>query len=151
MAKVSVIMPSLNVAAYIDEAVESVLRQTLEDIEVICVDAGSTDGTWEKLEGYASSDGRLKLIRSDKKSYGYQMNLGISEAAGDYIGIVETDDYIELDMYERLYDAAIETNADIVKSDFDMFITGDNGQRIYVPYSLRKLNRVKYGRTLKTT
>ncbi|MBQ9359727.1 MAG: glycosyltransferase family 2 protein [Lachnospiraceae bacterium] len=147
MAKVSVIMPSLNVAAYIDEAVESVLRQTLEDIEVICVDAGSTDGTWEKLEGYASSDGRLKLIRSDKKSYGYQMNLGISEAAGDYIGIVETDDYIELDMYERLYDAAIETNADIVKSDFDMFITGDNGQRIYVPYSLRKLNRVKYGRT----
>ena len=62
--KVSVIMPSLNVANYIKECIESVIQQTLEDIEIICVDAGSTDGTWEILQEYASQDQRIKLIHS---------------------------------------------------------------------------------------
>ena len=86
--KISIIMPSLNVVEYIDECIKSVLNQTLTDIEILCVDAGSEDGTWEKLEQYASNDVRVKLIRSERKSYGYQMNLGIKAAKGEYIGIV---------------------------------------------------------------
>ena len=80
MPKVSIIMPSLNVGSYIRECIESVLAQTLSDIEVLCVDAGSTDGTLEILEKYAKKDSRVRVIHSDRKSYGYQMNLGIQEA-----------------------------------------------------------------------
>ena len=98
MPKISIIMPSLNVAAYIRECIESVINQTITDIEILCIDAGSTDGTLEILEEYAIKDSRIRLIKSDKKSYGYQINTGIDMAMGEYLGIVETDDCIETDM-----------------------------------------------------
>lgn len=125
--KVSVIMPSLNVREYIRECIESVIEQTLPNIEIICVDAGSTDGTLQVLEEYQKKDNRIKIIISDKKSYGYQMNLGISAASGEYIGIVETDDYIDINMYKTLYNAAVLYDAEIVKSDYKRFVgTGEN-------------------------
>ena len=125
--KVSVIMPSLNVASYIHECVESVINQTLKELEILCVDAGSTDGTLEVLEEYAAKDGRIRIIHSDKKSYGYQVNLGIDAAEGEYIGIVETDDYILPDMYKDLYEIAHRESADICKGDFQRFWgEGDN-------------------------
>lgn len=67
MPKISVIMPSLNVAPYIRECMESVINQTLKDMEILCIDAGSTDGTWEILQEYAVKDSRIQLIRSTKK------------------------------------------------------------------------------------
>lgn len=132
MAKVSVILPSLNVGKYIGQCLESVVNQTLKDIEIICVDAGSTDGTLETINEYVERDSRVKLIISDKKSYGYQMNLGISAATGTYIGIVETDDFVSENMYEDLYKAAVENQAEIVKADFYGFYTsGDVYKRVY--------------------
>lgn len=104
--KISVIMPSLNVSKYIKQCLQSVLNQTLEDIEIICVDGGSTDGTLDIIQQYVKKDNRVKLIHSDIKSYGYQMNLGIKEASGDYIGIVETDDYIQSDMYRGMSESS---------------------------------------------
>ena len=65
--KVSVIVPSLNVADYIKECMDSIIGQTLQELEIICIDAGSTDGTFEILQKYAERDARIKLIRSDKK------------------------------------------------------------------------------------
>lgn len=115
MIKVSVIMPSLNVVDYIKQSLESVMAQTLGDTEILCIDAGSTDGTLETLKKYASRDSRIRVIESDKKSYGYQMNLGIKVARGKYIGIVETDDWIDPDMFEILFLRAEEKNADAVK------------------------------------
>lgn len=144
MPKVSIIMPSLNVAKYILECMESVLKQTLQDIEVICVDAGSTDGTLEILQEYAKRDNRIRLIASQKKSYGYQMNLGLKTAKGQYIGIVETDDFVAPEMYEELYDTAISCEADFVKSDFDVFTTLENGERVYLTYSIGKYTSVRY-------
>lgn len=114
--KVSVIMPSLDVADYIGQCIESVINQTLKDIEIICIDAGSTDGTLEILEDYSKKDSRITLLNSDKKSYGYQMNRAMDVAKGEYIGIVETDDYIESNMYERLYELA--DGADVSKGNF---------------------------------
>ena len=67
---VSVIMPSLNVVKYIDECIQSVLNQSLKEIEIICVDAGSTDGTYERLKEYETNDSRVRVILSDKRSYG---------------------------------------------------------------------------------
>jgi glycosyltransferase involved in cell wall biosynthesis len=115
MSKVSVIMPTLNVVRYISQCMDSVLNQTLKDLEIIVIDAGSTDGTMEILKEYALKDSRIKLIKSDKKSYGYQMNKGISIAKSQYIGIVETDDVIEADMFEVLYEKAYEKKPDYVK------------------------------------
>ncbi len=146
MCKVSIVMPSLNVAEYISETIESVISQTIRDIEIICVDAGSTDGTLAILEDYASRDERIRLVQSEKKSYGYQMNIGIAAARGEYIGIVETDDYIEKKMYESLYNIAVVNKADIVKADFDVFTKDEAGQRLFVPYSLKRYNRVEYGK-----
>lgn len=120
---VSIIMPSLNVGSYIRECIQSVVSQTLEDIEILCVDAGSTDGTLEVLKEFARKDHRVTVICSDKKSYGYQMNLGLDAAQGEYIGIVETDDWVEPDMFEKLWTAASAHNADMVKCNYYWYRT----------------------------
>lgn len=130
--KVSVIMPSLNVAEYIEEALLSALNQTLKEIEIVCIDAGSTDGTWEILQRYSQDNrwsSRIKLIHSEIKSYGYQVNLGIKEAKGEYIAILETDDYVELNMYEELYKIAFNSDVDFVKADCDYFVTLKNKRK----------------------
>ena len=101
---ISVIMPSYNVARYIRVCMESVLAQSLQDMEILAIDAGSEDGTLDILREYADKDERICLVHSEKKSYGYQVNLGIQMARGKYIGIVETDDFIEPDMYRILYE-----------------------------------------------
>lgn len=122
MPKVSVIMPMLNAAQYLEECMNSVICQTLTDIEIIPVDAGSTDGTVELLEKYATQDKRIKIIHSDKKSVGYQYNLGIAAAKGDYIGFVESDDYILPRMFEILWNTVEKNQLDWVKADYSWFM-----------------------------
>lgn len=131
--KVSVIMPSLNVRNYIEEAVRSVMGQTLREIEIICIDAGSSDGTWEILSSLAEGDERIVLCSSDKKSYGYQVNLGLDMARGEYVAVVETDDYVTPEMYGRLFRCARERDCDYVKSDYDAFRTQEGGERLFIP------------------
>ena len=130
--KVSVIIPTLNAAAFVREAINSVCRQNIKAIEILCIDAGSTDGTVDIIETLMGLDHRIKLLRSAKKSYGYQMNMGIDHARGEYIGIVEADDYVPEDMYRDLYVISKEKSLDIIKSDFYRFTgVGDDIVRIY--------------------
>ena len=131
MKKLSVIMPSLNVADYIREAVESVIRQTLSDIEIICVDAGSTDGTREIIEELAGKDQRIMVVISPVRSYGFQVNMGLDRASGEYIAILETDDHVDKDMYRELCELADRAEADYVKCDYCTYYTGENGERVY--------------------
>lgn len=126
--KVSVILPSLNVKEYISECIQSVCKQTLKEIEIICVDAGSTDGTLELIEHAGQGDSRIKLIKSPKKSYGLQMNLGVQHAQGKYIAIVETDDYILPDMMNFLYEVCERNDLDFAKADFYRFTRAENGE-----------------------
>ena len=142
LPKVSIIMPSLNVAPYIRECIESAINQTLKEIEIICVDAGSTDGTLEILQEYAEKDSRIQLIKSEKKSYGYQMNLGLDAASGEYIGILETDDWAEPNMFETLWNTAKEHCADMVKSNFFTYTTINGVQNVPVD----NLKRCTYDR-----
>lgn len=128
--KISVILPSLNVRSYIEQCLLSVVNQTLYDIEIICVDAGSTDGTLEIIENIAHKDNRIRVLNSTKKSYGYQVNLGIRESSGEYIAVVETDDYIKPQMYEVLYNKAEEYKLDYVKGSFSQILYNDSG-RVY--------------------
>lgn len=120
--KVSIIMPSLNVGKYMGQCLESVTHQTMKEIEIICVDAGSTDGTLQIIEYYATKDNRIKIINSKVKSYGYQMNLGLKASVGEYVGIVETDDYVERDMFEKMYSQAIKNQVDFIKGGYIGFI-----------------------------
>ncbi len=120
--KVSVIVPSLNAMPYIKQCLDSIRIQTLTELEILCVDAGSEDGTLAVINEYAVMDNRIRLIRSDQKSYGYQVNHGIEAARGEYVGIVEPDDYIMEEMFEKLYCAASGNQLDFVKSNFYKFI-----------------------------
>ncbi len=121
MPKVSVIVPVYNVEKYLRECMESIVRQTLRDIEIICVNDGSTDGSLKILKEYAEKDDRIILIDRENGGYGRAMNLGLDRATGEYIGIVEPDDYVALTMYEDLYNAAKEYDLDLVKADFYRF------------------------------
>lgn len=146
MPKISIIMPSFNVAPYIRECMDSVLAQTLADIEVIVADADSTDGTREILEKYAQRDSRVTILTDDKKSSGYANNIAIDHATGEYIGIVETDDYIVPDMYEKLYAYAEKYKAEVVKADYDSFTTIQE-KRVFVRHNLLG-ERKKYNQVL---
>lgn len=117
MPKVSVIVPVYNVEEYLTECMESILVQTLSDIEIICVDDGSTDHCVEILDEFAQRDSRVMVIHKPNTGYGNSMNVGMRAARGEYIGIVESDDRILPDFYERLYSAAKKDNLDVVKSD----------------------------------
>ncbi len=146
---ISVIMPSLNVVDYIVECIESVLNQTLQDLDIICIDAGSTDGTWELLNEYAAKDDRIRVIHSDIRSYGYQINLGISLSEGDYVAIVETDDYVHPEMYEYLYQISQETHADMIKADFDSFVSFKNGKSVFTRQRLFKQKEEYYNKVVE--
>ncbi len=144
--KVSVILPSLNVVSYIQECIESVIAQTMQEIEILCIDAGSTDGTLEIIENYALKDVRIRILRSDKKSYGYQLNIGIREAKGQYIGIVETDDYIAPSMYEILYYWAERNNdPDFVKSGYHCFAEIEE-RKFFYEYNRDRLTELFHSR-----
>lgn len=128
--KVTIVVPVLNVARYIRECMESILNQTMQEIEVFVIDAHSTDGTYEILEEYVAKDKRVQILEDRIGSTGYAKNLGIDKATASYIIFVESDDYIEPDMVEQLYDRAEETGADIVKGGFDTFV--GSGKEMFV-------------------
>ena len=121
MAKVSIVLPIYNVEPYLDECLESVKRQTLQDIEIICVNDGSTDHSLEIIQKYAKDDPRFVIVDKENGGYGKAMNIGLDKASGEYIGIVEPDDFVPLGMYEDLYNIAVEHDLDFVKADFYRF------------------------------
>lgn len=142
--RVTVILPSLNVADYIEETLDSICNQTLEDIEILCIDAGSIDGTEEIIKEYEKKDSRVRFVHSGIRSYGHQMNMGISLAKGEYIGILETDDYVDSDMYEDLYQLATENNLDVIKSNYRYFFEKENGDKFFVESDLSKDFKIEY-------
>lgn len=133
--KISVIIPSYNSAKYIKECLDSVIFQSLKEIEILCIDAYSIDGTIDILKSYKKQDDRIKIIFSKKKSLGYQINLGLKEAEGEYFTIVESDDYVKIDMCEKLYRLACNQDCQVVKSDFIGFEDKEN-ERIFKNLSI---------------
>lgn len=115
---VSLLIPIYNVERYLPECLDSAVKQTLRDIEIICINDGSTDSSPEIISRYAAEDDRVKVIDKPNSGYGSSMNLGLEEATGDYIGILESDDFFELDALETLYREATAYDADVVKADF---------------------------------
>lgn len=124
--KISVIVPVCNVEQYLSECLESIVKQTLKEIEIICINDGSKDKSLDILKNFAQKDSRIKIIDKPNSGYGDTMNRGIEAATGEYIGIVESDDFIEPDMFESLYRLAKEKDCDIVKSDWYNYWTKGN-------------------------
>lgn len=118
MAKISVIIPVYNTEQYLRRCLESVVNQTMQDIEIICVDDGSTDGSPQILEEYRLRDSRVKVIRKENGGLVSARKTGVENAEGEYVGYVDSDDWIEPDMYEALYKEAYNGRADLVSCGY---------------------------------
>lgn len=143
MAKISVVVPVYNVEKYLKECIDSIINQTLEDIEIICVNDGSTDSSLEILNDYAKKDSRIIVINKSNSGYGHTMNMGLNAATGEYVGIIESDDFADKNMFEDLYKLAKEYDADIVKGDWYNYWSKNK--------FARKNNRISSAKTLKLT
>lgn len=119
--KVSVIVPVYNAEKYIIKCVDSIINQTLKDIEIILVDDGSTDISPEMLDEYSTKDNRVIVIHKENGGQGSARNMGLDIAKGEYIGFVDSDDWVDLDMYEKLYTNAKLTEADMVVCNRKVF------------------------------
>lgn len=113
---VSVIIPVFNVEQYLPRCLDSVIGQSLENIEILCINDGSTDGSAEILRKYAEKDKRIKVLHQENKGLSVTRNRGLNEANGAYVFFVDSDDYLHLQTLEIFYKTAQKTNAPIVIS-----------------------------------
>lgn len=124
MPKISILVPVCNVEAYLEQCLDSLINQTFQDFEMICVDDGSTDKSGQILDRYAVSDSRIQVIHKVNTGYGNSMNVALDHAVGDYIAILESDDFAEPDMLQILYDTAVKQDVDVVKADYYHYSDG---------------------------
>lgn len=115
---ISILVPCYNVEKYVSQCLTSILGQSLRNIEVICINDGSTDGTLEILQSFRKEDARVKIIDKKNSGYGDSMNHGIDMAKGKYIGIVESDDYVEPLMFGKLFDLAEKDELEIARCSY---------------------------------
>ena len=111
--KISVIIP-INMKDYLSECLESVISQTLKEIEIICVDDGSTDNALNILKKYAEKDKRITIIKQENLHSGVARNAGLSVAKGKYLSFLDSDDFFELNMLEKMYERIEENQSDII-------------------------------------
>ena len=123
MVKVSVIIPVYNVEPYLKQCMDSVVGQTLKDIEIICVDDGSTDGSLDILREYAAEDNRIQIIEQKNAGAGAARNNGMRHATGKYLSFLDSDDFFEPRMLEKAYDLAEKDQADFVAYKSDQYHT----------------------------
>lgn len=121
---ISVIVPVYKVEPYLDCCVASIVAQTYKNLEIILVDDGSPDNCPQMCDNWAKKDDRIKVIHKQNGGLSDARNVGMSIAKGEYIGFVDSDDYISPDMYEQLHSHLIDTNSDIAACDFLIFVNG---------------------------
>ena len=118
MPEISVLIPIYNVESYLEECLDSLRAQTFRDFEAICINDGSTDGSRDIIQKYLDLDSRFKVIDKPNSGYGASMNLGLEQATGTYLAILESDDKFEPNALEFLYQTATQHEAEVVKADF---------------------------------
>lgn len=118
-AKVSIIIPIYNTEKYLERCMDSILGQTLKDIEIILVDDQSPDNAPELCDDYALQDSRVKVIHKKNGGLGFARNSGLDIATGEYVAFLDSDDYVDIRMYEMLYRAAVENKCQLVMSGYN--------------------------------
>ena len=130
---ISVIVPVYNAERYMVEALNSLRTQTFTDFEVICVNDGSRDSSRAILQRFLDADPRFRVIDKENSGYGASMNLGIQEARGRYLAVLEPDDFFEPDAFAKLIRIADAYNADVVKANYWFYWSGKRGKNVLVP------------------
>ena len=128
MPKISIIVPVYNVEKYLPQCLDSLINQTLKDIEIIAVNDGSTDGSLSVLKDYAKKDSRIVIIDKENSGPGACRNIGIEKATGEFIQFVDSDDWIEPETCEVCYQKAIEHNVDMVSFNANQI----NGEKSHI-------------------
>lgn len=125
LVEISVIVPVYNVSEYLPQCMDSIINQTFEDIEIICVNDGSTDDCLEILERYREMDGRIKIISQENRGLGAARNVGMKAAEGNYLFFIDSDDFIKPNALELLHENAVSNRSEIVFYRFSKYIDGE--------------------------
>ena len=145
---ISVIIPVYNVEQYLSRCIDSVINQTYKNLEIILIDDGSTDNSGKICDEYATKDKRIKVIHKQNWGVASARNIGLDIAKGEYIGFVDSDDYIEPDMYEILYSLLIKNKVKVSCCDYFIF---NKKEKKYVPSLDNTINGVlSFNETLNT-
>lgn len=139
---ISIIVPAFNAEITIKKTIESILRQSYVNIEVICVDDGSTDNTYQRLKFIAASDKRVKVFSKSNDGVTLARKYGVEQAKGEYIGFVDADDEIDPTMYERLYHNLKQHNADISHCGHEVFYLDGRREYFYNTGRLAKQDKI---------
>ena len=143
MDKISVIIPVYNVEDYLDRSIESVVNQTYENLEIILVDDGSPDNSPKMCDEWAKKDKRIKVIHKENGGVSSARNLGMEKASGKYVAFVDSDDILDKEMYQKLYDSIKNNNSDVAMCKY-AFTYEDNDDIIPVnEFNLNKLTEEK--------
>lgn len=135
--KISVIVPVYNVEAYLEKCLESLVNQTLKDIEIIIVNDGSTDGSKKIIDKYAKKYSNVIAITKENGGVSEARNLGLEKATGEYIGFIDSDDWVSEDMYEKMYQKAKSENFDIVACDTEAIFPD---KKMYISSNIKEDN-----------
>ena len=140
---ISIIVPIYNTEKYLQQCLESIAAQTFGEFEVLCVNDGCTDASPTIMQSFAAKDARFKVISKPNGGYGSAVNAGLTQAAGEYIGVVEPDDYLEPNMYELLWNAVRQNpGADIAKGAYWRVLNADApNQEIKPAYYLHNVKK----------
>lgn len=143
--EISVIVTIHNAEKYLKECLDSVINQTFAEIEILCVDGGSTDATPQILQSYAEQDSRIRIIEDANTSYGHKVNRGIDESAGKYVAVLESDDMYEPFMLERLYEITEKYQVDFANGNYICFYTFND---VRFRYEIKMYSQDQYGRVI---
>ena len=138
MVKVSVIVPIYNSEKYLKKCIDSLVNQTLSDMEFILINDGSTDSSDEIIKSY--DDSRIKYFKRTNHGIGATRNFGIDHASGEFIGFLDSDDYVEPDMYEKMYNECINKNLDIVVCDHYIESGSNSSILNFIDFGVTSLN-----------
>lgn len=148
MNKISIIIPIYNVEQYLPQCLDSIINQTYKNLEIILINDGSTDNSGKICDNYAKVDNRIHVFHKKNEGVSSARNLGLEKCTGDFIGFVDPDDFIELNMYELLYNEQQKTNADIVWCNYYNYFSNEhynivnifNENKLYkLPFAINKL------------
>ncbi len=126
MAIVSVIVPMYKVEKYIERCLDSLINQTFQDVEIICIDDGSPDKSGKIAEQYAARDQRITVIHKENAGLGMARNTGLDFAKGKFVMFVDSDDFLDLNLIEELVDAAVKNHADTVLAGYSRYKKGES-------------------------
>lgn len=138
---ISIVIPIYNDEEYIAECLDSILRQTYTDFEVLCIDDGSTDNTLEIIKRYLNTDSRIRIFENYHKGPGWERNFGIQQARGEYITFMDHDDFVEPEWLEKLYKNLITYKADVAYCSNADYYDEDDYYDYYF-FSKKELNQI---------